>query len=162
MTDNFIQLEKSDVLRLGIKTDDGKDTGEYLEFDLMDIELLLKCQEIIEKSQKNKNNFKNQLLLISKRPDIKNKKLLSKNEEDELKASRDFVNKQIELYNMFLGKNGVQKLLNGRKPTWFTLEKVDKILAEQILPLLKKKMASIDDIIKAKYKQQSDEEIEVL
>ena len=30
MTDNFIQLKKSNILRLGIKTDEGKDTGEYL------------------------------------------------------------------------------------------------------------------------------------
>ena len=36
MTDNFIKLNKSNILRLGIKTDEGVDTGEYLEFDLED------------------------------------------------------------------------------------------------------------------------------
>ena len=54
MTDNFIQLGKSDVLRLGIKTDEGVDTGEYLEFDLEDIELPLRYQELVEKDEKNK------------------------------------------------------------------------------------------------------------
>ena len=35
--ENFIQLNKDDVLRLEIRTDDGKSTGEFLEFDLEDI-----------------------------------------------------------------------------------------------------------------------------
>ena len=58
MTDNFIQLGKSDVLRLGIRTEDGKDTGEYLEFDLEDIELPLRYQELAEKDKKNKEQNK--------------------------------------------------------------------------------------------------------
>lgn len=52
MTDNFIKLNKSDVLTLGIKTNDGKETGEFLEFDLEDIELPLKYQELLEKDKK--------------------------------------------------------------------------------------------------------------
>ena len=44
MTDNVIKLNKNNILRLKIETADGKDTGEYLEFDLEDIELLLRYQ----------------------------------------------------------------------------------------------------------------------
>ena len=33
--ENFIQLNKSDVLRLGIRTSEGNDTGEFLEFDFV-------------------------------------------------------------------------------------------------------------------------------
>ena len=58
MEERFIQLEDSDVLRLGIKTKDGIDTGEVLEFDLADIELPLRYQELIEKDKKNKENLK--------------------------------------------------------------------------------------------------------
>ena len=70
MTDNFIKLNKSDVLTLGIKTNDGKDTGEFLEFDLEDIELPLKYQELLEKDKKNKERLRNQILINE---NIKNK-----------------------------------------------------------------------------------------
>ena len=46
MTDNVIKLNKDNRLRLNIITADGKDTGEVLEFDLEDIELPLKYQEL--------------------------------------------------------------------------------------------------------------------
>ena len=57
MTDNFIQLKKDNVLRLGIKDINGNDTGEFLEFDLEDIELPLKYQELIERDKKNKEQL---------------------------------------------------------------------------------------------------------
>ena len=49
MTDNIIKLNKSDCLTLKIQTSDGIDTGEVLEFQLDDIELPLRYQELIEK-----------------------------------------------------------------------------------------------------------------
>lgn len=151
MTDNFIQLKKDDVLRLGIKTADGKETGEFLEFDLEDIELPLKYQEVIEKDRKNKEYLRNQLFIIEKRKDVKGKKLLSKNEEDKIKALNDFFKKEVEIYNTFLGENGVQKLLNGRKIGWTSLQEIDEIIVNQISPLLDLRMDKITDKIKGKY-----------
>lgn len=153
MTDNFIQLNKDDILRLGIKTSDGKETGEYLEFDLEDIELPLKYQELIEKDKKNKEHLKNQMLIIEKRQDVKGKKLLSKNEEDKIKALNEFFNKEKEIYNMFLGERGVEKLLNGRKLGWTSLQEIDEIIAKQISPYLDLRMDKITEKIKGKYKQ---------
>ena len=153
MTENFIQLNKSDVLRLGIRTEDGKDTGEYLEFDLEDIELPLRYQELIEKDKKNKEYLRNQMLIIDKREDVKGKKLLSKNEEDKIRALNDFFIKEIEVYNMFLGPRGVEKLLNGRKFTWTTLQEIDEIIEKQIAPHLETNMKSITDKVKEKYGQ---------
>ena len=87
MADNFIKLNKNDsVLKFEIRTDDNKPTGEFLEFDLEDIELPLKYQQVIEMDEKNKKNLQNQLFLIEKRQDIRGKKLLSKNEEDKIRA----------------------------------------------------------------------------
>ena len=162
--ENFIQLSKSDVLRLGIRTEEGKDTGEYLEFDLEDIELPLRYQELLEKDKKNKENLKNQMLIIDKRQDVKGKKLLSKNEEDKIKAINDFFNKEVEVYNMFLGENGVQKLLNGRKLTWLVFDEIDKIIEKQIVPHLDLNMKNITDKVKEKYSQAKNkaEEIEVI
>lgn len=163
MTDNFIQLGKSDVLRLGIRTNEGKDTGEYLEFDLGDIELPLRYQELLEKDKKNKERLRNQIIIIDKRQDVKGKKLFSKNEEDKIKAINEFFIKEVEVYNMFLGARGVEKLLNGRKFTWETLQEIDDIIAKQISPYLEKNMEDITTRIKNKYsKKDKEETIEVI
>lgn len=161
MEGHFIQLGKSDVLRLGIKTSKGEDTGEYLEFNLEDIELPLRYQELVEKDEKNKKWLKNQMVIIDKREDVKGKKLLSKNEEDKIKAMNDFYKKEEEVYNMFLGENGVKKLLNGRKMGWTTLQEIDELIEKQILPHLDLSMTNISKKIKEKYgvKKNNDEEV---
>ena len=143
MNEKFITLGKNDVLRLGIRTDEGIETGEYLEFDLEDIELPLRYQELMEKDKKNREFIKKQLLIIDKRQDVKGKKLMSKNEEDKIKAINDFFKKEVEIYNMFLGENGVQKLLNGRKLGWTSLSEIDEIIEKQIVPYLDVKMENI-------------------
>ena len=162
MTDNFIQLSKGNVLTLKIKTVEGKETGEVLEFDLEDIELPLRYQELLEKDKKNKENLRNQILIIDRRQDVKGKKLLSKNEEDKCKALNDFFKKEAEIYNMFLGERGVEKMLNGRKLGWFTLDEIDKIIAEQVVPHLDLTMDSITNKIKEKYSEAVARNKEVL
>ena len=151
MTDNFIQLKKDNLLRIGIKDSEGKDTGEVLTFDLEDVELLLHYQEAQEKMKKNKQWLKNQLLIIEKRQDVKGKKLLSKNEEDYFKAIDEFCKRQEEAYNIFLGENGVKKLLNGRKMGWTTLDEIDEIINTQLLPYIIEHTKSIKEKIKDKY-----------
>ena len=165
MTDNIIKLNKDSLLRLGIETSEGIKTGEYLEFDLQDIELPLKYQELIEKDKRNKENLRNQMLIIDKRQDVKGKKLLSKNEEDKIKALNEFFKKEVEVYNMFLGENGVEKLLNGRKLGWTTLQEIDEIIEKQITPYIDMNMKSITEKVKEKYGQavkKSKEQIEVV
>lgn len=165
MTDYTIKLNKNDILRLKIETSEGQETGEYLEFDLEDIELPLRYQELMEKDKKNKENLKNQMLIIDRRQDVKGKKLLSKNEEDKIKALNDFFKKETEVYNMFLGERGVEKLLNGRKFTWTTLQEIDEIIEKQIAPHLDVNMKKITDKVKEKYSEsvkRNKEKIEVI
>ena len=164
MTDNFIKLNDDSVLRLAIQTSNGKETGEFLEFQLDDIELPLKYQELLEKDKKNKEHLKNQMLIIDKRQDVKGKKLLTKNEEDKIKALNEFFIKEIEVYNIFLGPRGVEKLLNGRKFTWTTLQEIDEIIEKQIAPYLDVNMKNITERVKEKYGQavKRNEEIEVV
>lgn len=158
MTDNVIKLKKDSILRLGIQTAEGIDIGE-LEFDLEDIELPLKYQELIEKDKKNKEYLRNEMIIIDKREDVKGKKLLSKNEEDKIKAVKEFFRKEIEVYNMFLGENGVQKLLNGRKIGWTTLQEIDDIIVTQIAPYIDVSMNKITEKIKEKYSQAVNKEV---
>lgn len=162
MTENFVQLNKEEVLRLKIKTDEGEYTGEELVFDLEDIELPLKYQELIERDKKNKEWLRNQFLIIDKRQDVKGKKLLSKNEEDKIKSINDFFRKEVEVYNIFLGERGVEKLLNGRKIGWTTLEEIDEIIEKQIMPYVNVDFKRVSDKIKDKYKQATERSKEVL
>lgn len=162
MTDNFIKLNKDSALRLKIVDSEGNDTEEYLEFDLEDIELPLKYQELIDKDKKNKEQLRNQMVIIDKRQDVKGKKLLSKNEEDKIRALNDFFKKEEEVYNMFLGENGVRKLLNGKKFGWTTLQEIDEIIEKQITPYLDLNMDNITEKVKQKYQNIVDKNKEVL
>lgn len=162
---DYIQLQKDDVLRLGIKDSEGNDTGEHLEFNLSDIELPLRYQELLEKDKKNKEFLRNQMLIIDKRQDVKGKKLLSKNEEDKIKALNEFFIKEVAVYNMFLGARGVEKLLNGRKFTWTTLQEIDEIIEKYIVPHFDTNMKNITAKVKEKYSQaieRNKEKIEVV
>lgn len=165
MNNNVIKLNKEETLKLNIFDSEGNDTGEYLEFNLEDIELPLRYQELVEKDKKNKENLRNQLLIIEKRQDVKGKKLLSKNEEDKIRALNNFFIKEVEVYNMFLGPRGVEKLLNGRKFTWTTLQEIDEIIETQISPHLDVNIQKITDKVKEKYSEavkKSKEQIEVI
>lgn len=151
MTDNFIQLEKDNILRLEIKDVEGKPTGEHLEFDLDDVEMPLKYQQMLETSKKNKSILRNQFVIIEKRQDVKGKKIFSKNEEDKIKALQKFFYDEADNLNIFLGENGVQKLLNGRKLGWTTLGEIGRIINKQIAPYLDVNRKTIEERIKELY-----------
>ena len=163
MTDNKIKLNKDNILRLEIETSDGKSTGNFLEFNLEDIEIPLRYQELLEKDKKNKQDLRNQMLIIDKRQDVNSKnKLLTRNEEDKIKALNDFFKKEIEVYNMFLGENGFEKLLNGRKVGWTVFQEIDEIIEKQIAPHLNYNMESITEKVKQKYNQAIERNNKVL
>ena len=162
MIDNYIQLEKDSVLRLGIKDSEGNYTGNFLEFDLEDTELLLRYQELMEQDKKNRIWLNNQMVIISKKEDHKGKKLLSSNEEAELKAINEFFQKEKEVLDMFLGEGGVDKLLNGRKLGWTSLTEISKIINEQIKPFFNKTMDNITNKVKDMYKEVLENKEEVL
>ena len=101
-------------------------------------------------------------MIIEKRQDVKGKKLLSKNQEDEIKALNDFFKKEKETYDLFLGKGGFDKLLNGRNMTWTIFEEIDELIVNQILPHLDLSMTRIQDKVKEKYSQAVARNKEVL
>lgn len=158
MEDKIIKLNKDERLKLKIYTENGEYTGNDLIFDLDDIELPLKYQEMAEKDKKNKEWLRNQFTIINKKEDHKGNKMMSANEEAKFKALESFFKKEEEIYNMFLGENGVKKLLNGKKLGWTTLENIDKLIEEQILPYLTINWESIEDKIKRKYEETKNKE----
>ena len=165
MEKKYIKLNNSDdVLRLYIQTKDGKETGEYLEFDMEDIDLLDNLQKMQNDLVKNYNWLKNQFTIIEKKQDFTKKgNLMSNNKKMKYDALKSFFNKQKEIYNIFLGENGVEKLLYGRKFEWNTMNEINEIIEKQISPYLDITMKSITDKIKNKYSQvETKEEIEVV
>ena len=60
---------------------------------------------------------------------------------------------------MFLGESGVQKLLNGRKLGWTTLQEIDEIIEKQIAPHLDMSMDNITKKVKEKYSQVVNKEV---
>ena len=158
-----IKLNKAkDILRLKIKDEDGNDTGNFLEFNLGDLDYLLILQDMAEADKKNREYLKNQYTIIDKKQDHKGKKLFSSNEEAKIKATNEFYKKEAEIYDMFLGKDGVKKLLNGRKLTLARLDEIDEIIEKAILPKLQIKAEDIKKDIMAKYsnKAKRDDVIE--
>ena len=151
-SDNEIQLKDNEnILKLKIKDNEGKYTGEMLVFNLEDIELPLRLQQMEEEDKKNRASLRNQFNIIDKKQYHKGKKLFSANEEAKIKAMQDFYKKEIEIYNMFLGEKGVQKLLNGRALSWSTLEEIDEIIEQIILPKLEISSDNIKKKIIKKY-----------
>jgi len=151
---DFIQLKKDNILRIGIQDMNGLDTGEYLEFDLEDIELPLRINECEAKHRKNLDFLRNQFLIIDKKEDKKGKFILSWKEEEKLKALKEFYKREMEALDLFLGQNGTRKLLNGRNPYYSMYEDINEML-EPILPKLKLKADDIANKIKNKYGKKS-------
>ena len=159
MENNYIQLKKDNILRLGIKDSEGNDTGNVLEFDLEDASLLLRYQELVEKEKKNRVWLNNQFLIIDRKQDHKGKKLLSSNEQAKLEAINEFFKKEKEVLDMFLGEGGVDKLLNGRNMGWTSLKEIDEIITNQIAPYVDKSMENITNKVKEMYKDSTEDDV---
>lgn len=158
--ENIIKLNQDDRLRLDIVTADGEQTGDYLVFDLEDIELPLKYAKMLEEERKNRNWLRNQEVILSKKQDIKNKKdYLSQKELERFKIYNSFYKKEVEIYNEFLGENGVEKLLHGRKMGWTRLEEINNIISTYILPKLDIKKESIINKIESIYSTDTSKEV---
>ncbi len=157
----YIQLEDNGyALRLYVKTKDGKETGEYLEFDLADVELLENLQKMADEDKKNNEWFRNQLTIISKKQDFTKKgHIMSNNKEMEYQVAKEYFKKQKEIYELFLGKDGVDKLLYGRKFEWTTMIEIENIIKNQIAPQLEKSKVDIIDKVKNKYKIDVDKNV---
>lgn len=154
--DNYIQLKKDNILRIGIKDSDGNPTGEHLEFDLDDIETPVKYNDAIFRHNKNIEYLQTQFVLIDKKQDKKGKGLLSSNDRERLAVTKEFYKREIEALDLFLGENGTKKLLNGRSPYYEMFDEFSEIL-EPIMPLLDTKVEDIKNKIKSKYSNKEEE-----
>lgn len=154
-----IKLKKSSILKIGIQTDEGIDTGNYLEFDLEDLELPFRLQKCQDEHDKNIKDLKAKFLIIDKKQDSKGNRIMSKNEEEKIKTLQDFYKKEMNALDLFLGEKGTEKLLNGRKPYIQMFDDISEYL-KPILPILQKTTDDIQNNIIKKYKKKDDDIIE--
>lgn len=157
----YIQLNNSDdVLTLWIRTREGVETGECLTFDMEDIELLDTLEKMRIETRKNHNWINNQLAIIDKKQDFTKKgEIMSNNTKETYYAIKSFYKKQKDIFDMFLGKGGVDKLLYGRKFEWTTIEEILKIINEVIAPKLGSTTENVINKIKGKYNTSKEEDV---
>ena len=155
---DYIQLKKSNVLKFGIRTEDGTDTGEWLEFDLEDIELPLKINESDKMHQANVQDLKTKLFILEKKQDKKGKYILSWKEEEKIKLYKEFFIKEEKALDLFIGEGGTKKLLCGRPP-YITMYGDIAELLKPVMPKIKQTAQDITEKIKGKYSTKSGDVI---
>ncbi len=154
--DDFIQLKKDNILKIGIKDANGIDTNEHLEFDLEDIELPIKYNQSVYEHNKNLEYLKTQYIIIDKKQCKKGKGILSSNDREKINVLKEFYKREMHALDLFLGEGGTKKLLNGRNPYYSMYNEFSEIL-NPIMPLLDVKMEDIENKIKQKYSDEREE-----
>lgn len=162
--ENVIQLKKRNILYFDIVDENGNKTGEKIEFDLENIELPLRYQECLDKHMRNLQSLNMQFIAIDKREDVTNgkekgTKILSRNEKEKYEVLKEYYKREMEALDLFLGKDGCKKLLNGREPYYSMFDDINDAI-EPILPKLKVHSEDIINRIKDKYKKKEDNVLE--
>lgn len=154
----YIKLkERKDILKLGFQDEnervikDENNREIYIEFDLGDIELPLKYNKCINQIEQARNNLKMQFISIDKKQDHKGKQLLSSNEVEKVKATKQFYKDMETAMDLFLGQGGTRKFLNGRNPYWEMWDDIDEMLKPHYNKL-KLTINDMTDRVKNKYK----------
>ena len=143
--------ERTGLKRFGIRTQDGVDTGEYIEIDLEDLDLPLKSNECQAKHFENFETLKRDLAEAEKKSSEKNPTdILSEKEKATIEAYKKFYEAEIEALDGFLGEGATRKLLGGRKPYLTMYDDINDYL-EQIVPILKDTQNQVIERIKSKY-----------
>lgn len=163
---SFIKLEGSnDTKKFWITTKDGEETGEYIEINLEGLGILDRIDKFYHDYPKNRKWIRDELLIIKKKQDFTKKgDLMSNNQRMEYEALKKYYGMQKDTFDLFLGKGGVDKLLYGRELEWDSIEEIQKIIVEQMIPQLNVTMDNITNKIIKQYKVNKEdiEEIEVV
>lgn len=157
--ENELRLKKHKTLKFNIIDSDGNDTGNFLEFDLEDVELPINIIKAQVEHEKNKNWIKTKFIAIEKKEDKSGKYVISQKEEEKVKALKEYFEKEIKALNLFLGDGAIEKLLNGRKPYLNMFEDICEEL-EPIMPIIEENVQSAKDIIINKYKKEEGNVLE--
>lgn len=156
----YIQLkENTGLKRFGIRTQDGQDTGEYIEIDLEDLELPLKANNCQRKHIDNYKQLKEKLAKIEQLDNHANKtEILSEQQKATVEAFKEFYEAEECALDEFLGQGSTKKLLGGRKPYLTMYDDINDYL-EQIIPTLEDTQKHLENKIKTKYGTEKEDNI---
>lgn len=151
---------KTNVLTIKINRENGEYTGNDLVFNLKDIELVGRYDEMFSKLKKNDEWFNNQKIIINKQQDFQNKDdFLTNNQKRLYEANKEYLKRQMSAFNLFLGDNGVEKLLDGGSFDIDSIMIIKEYIEKQIMPYLNVTKDNITKEIKEKYKVDTQEEV---
>ena len=153
-----IKLKKSDkVIRIPIIDEDDNNTGEFLQFDVEDVQTVLNLQECIEQHKKNMAYLKNQEVIINKKEDHKGKKLFSSNQESMAKAIQEFYAREIKAMDLFIGEGKTELILKlmKRRPYLSMFNDIEELL-KPIFPVIQKGYEDYKKEIESKYTKEVD------
>lgn len=148
-----LSIKRKDIYTIRIYDEKGNYTGNDLEFNLSDINLVLKYNNAIEEIKKIKNHIKMQEIIINKRQDVPGE-FLSKNQKDLHLLYSNAYKDMRKAMDKFLGKNGCQKIFGDID----YIEMFDDLI-EWLKPEFEKmglNMENIKNRIKEKYSTKKD------
>lgn len=145
-----IRIERKDIYTIEVN-----DKGETIEFDLVDIELPIKCEKAWAEVNKIAKELQAQLVIISKQEDTKcDGRLMTKKEEMTVEVYRKAFKDMRTAMDGFLGDGACQKIFGDRN----YLEMFNDLF-EALKPHLEKMeltVGGIMDRIKNKYGKKDD------
>ena len=109
---------------------------------------------------KNIINLRDRFIIIDKKEDVKGKKILSRKEEEKIKALNQYYKNEMKALDLFIGEGKTQMLLDlmGRNPYYSIYDDITELL-NPILPKLKMNADSIKKQIMNKYSKNNDSEV---
>lgn len=117
---NKLRIEKKDIYQIEVN-----DKGEYIEFDLADINLSFKCMEALESIEKLKKESLMKENIIKKKQDVKDK-YMTRNQKELLKLWKKTFEDMRKAMDKFLGEGACQKIFGDRN----YLEMFDDLVQE--------------------------------
>lgn len=154
----YIQLKKRDILKIGIKDEEGnpkldKDGREiFITFDLEDITIPDRYNNCYKQINNAFKTLKNEIVIIEKRQDVKGKGYMTRNQEDETRALKTFYKSTEKAIDLFLGEGGTQKIFG--EVRYLTMFNDLMEMLDPIMPSLKINVKNIKEKIKSKYKTE--------
>lgn len=127
-----LRINKDDTYKIEVN-----DAGEYIEFDLLDIELPMKCLNASKALKKETNFHKKRLSALSKK--FQNNQELFFIEKN--KADIEFCQKMRDVFDSFLGESACKKIFGDTNRVGMFDE-----LFEQLIPHFEKMQINIEKI----------------
>lgn len=143
-----IRIEKDNTYKIEVN-----DKGEYIEFDLLDIELPMKCLNASKELSKQNNIHRQKIIAVEKQYKD-NQELLFINKHN---ADMEYCNKMRKIFDSFLGEGACEKIFG----------KTNRIgmfddLFEQLAPHFNKMQINIEKVKSKLIEKYSHKEQDVL